>query len=565
MAGIIARLFASLGLDATRQAALFRVRAKLTLRQFTRQQGRIVGFIVMLVVFTPLVLGAAFGSALGYLRLPQPWPAQLLGMVLVVLWAIWIVLPVLAFRLNEGLDLTRLLVYPLRIRDLVASTLLGTLLDFPTYLVLPLFVAVFVGWGRTWAWPVVLVGLLLGYAHMVIMSQLVLTAGGGLLRSRRFRDISIVILSLLGSSCYFLNQGIQALARRVDRQQLLNFHPLDYVQWLPTGAIARAIEQATNGAWGAALLWLLYSLVLLVGIIWLWWQLLLRLVTGAGFISTPQRERPAAQPLPRRAPVSTGKAVSLWRWLPDGVHQIFLKELRAIWRIPQRRIGLIQGVLMPVLLSVFIFFGRQRPTFLLSPWFGLGLAGYAVFTTWFTTINMLGWEGKALPMLLVTPLPRHQIFLGKALAMLLVLALPITVFALVLAFLLQSWFSLAGWLAAIGASLATMAVTTVASVLFPAPINLESTSRQSGFSGGCLTALGNIFVVPLAIALICSPLVALFVAAFWWEQDWLVAVGVVVVLLYGAGVFGLGVYLAERLMVQREAEIIAATRQPDMG
>ncbi|MDQ3250566.1 MAG: hypothetical protein M3Q45_15340, partial [Chloroflexota bacterium] len=238
MVGLSTRLLGGLGLDATRQQALWRVRLLLAVRQFSRQPGKIVGLIVSALIFTPLALGAAVGTTMGYLYLPQPWPAQLLGAVLVVLWIIWIVAPVMAFRLNEGLDLTRLLAYPLRPRDLVASTLLGTLLDFPTYLALPLFVAVIVGWGQSWAWPVVLIALLLTYAHMVLISQLVLTAGGGLLRSRRFRDISIVVLSLLGSSCYFINQGVQLLFRDVDSRQLLDLRPLNYLQWLPPGAAA---------------------------------------------------------------------------------------------------------------------------------------------------------------------------------------------------------------------------------------------------------------------------------------------------------------------------------------
>lgn len=558
---MMARLFTSLGLDAPRQAMLFRVRAKLILRQFTRQRGKIVGLLLTALVFAPLAIGAAFGTAIGYWQLPPPWPAQLLGGVLVMLWIIWIVAPVLAFRLNEGLDLTRLLVYPLRARDLVASALLGAVLDFPSYLALPLFIAIFIGWGATWALPVVIVALLLSYAHMVVISQLVLTAGGGLLRSRRFRDVSIVILSLLGSSCYFINQGIQTLARRVDPQLLVNLRPLNYLQWLPPGAAARAIEHASQGNWTMALLWLLYTTLLLLLVTWLWWRLLLRVVTGEGYL---QAARPTTAPQPiikRKAPM-VGALYPLLRWLPAGARQIFLKELKAVWRIPQRRIGLIQGVLMPIFLSLLFFFGGRRPAFQMTPWFGLVLAGYAIFTTWFTTLNMLGWEGKALPMLLATPLPRRQFFLGKALALLLLIALPITVLALVFTVLLHSWFPLAGWLAAFGTSLATMAVTMITSVFFPSPINLESTSRQSGFSGGCVTALASAFLVPLAIGLVCLPVVVLFGVAFWWKLEWLVAIGAVVALVYGAGVFWVAITQAEQWMVAREAEIIEATRQP---
>jgi hypothetical protein len=58
MAGLIASLFTQLGLDAPRQAALFRIRATLALRQFTRQRGRIVGLLLTALFFAPLAIGA---------------------------------------------------------------------------------------------------------------------------------------------------------------------------------------------------------------------------------------------------------------------------------------------------------------------------------------------------------------------------------------------------------------------------------------------------------------------------------------------------------------------------
>src|SRR5690606_38521215 len=124
-----------------------------------------------------------------------PWPGQLLGGVLVALWLIWIAASLLAYRPNEGLHVERLLVYPMRSRDLVAAQVLGTLFDLPTYFMLPLFIAILIGWGTTPALPVVLIALPLSYAHMVLGSQLVLVAVGGILSSRRFRDLAVVIFT----------------------------------------------------------------------------------------------------------------------------------------------------------------------------------------------------------------------------------------------------------------------------------------------------------------------------------------------------------------------------------
>jgi ABC-2 type transport system permease protein len=161
------------------------------------------------------VLLLATASGFVYVAAPEPWPVQAVGIVLTGLWLAWIALPLFAFRTNEGLDLSRLLVYPLSTRDLVASALLGTLFDGPSYVTLPFFLAILVGWfDQPWLLPVALVAILLAYALMMVTGQLVLTASMGLLRSRRFRDLSIVVFSLLGSSCYLINRLVESWAQR---------------------------------------------------------------------------------------------------------------------------------------------------------------------------------------------------------------------------------------------------------------------------------------------------------------------------------------------------------------
>ena len=100
---------------------------------------------------------------------------------------------------NEGIDLERLLIYPLKPRDLAVSSLLGTLFDYTTLLfdmaVVCAIVIAFAGWPVL---LVVVVALLLVYGNMVLTSQLMLTALGGVLQSRRFRDVAIVVMSLSG-------------------------------------------------------------------------------------------------------------------------------------------------------------------------------------------------------------------------------------------------------------------------------------------------------------------------------------------------------------------------------
>ena len=79
---------------------LLRLRGKLTLRQFSRERGRIIGAIVVVLVFGPMVIGAAFGTAVGYRTLEDQWPTALLGAVMVGMWLIWLVFPIIATSIN---------------------------------------------------------------------------------------------------------------------------------------------------------------------------------------------------------------------------------------------------------------------------------------------------------------------------------------------------------------------------------------------------------------------------------------------------------------------------------
>lgn len=560
---------AALGLDPLKQATLLRTRGRLTMRQFTREPGRIVGLVMAALFFAPLAIGASIGTAIGYLRLPEPWPAQLLGIVLVALWLIWLVAPFFAFNLNEGLDLTRLLVYPLARRDLFASQLLGTLFDVPTYFMLPLFAAVLVGWGLSPALPVVLAGLFLSYAHMIVGSQLILTAAGGILRSRRFRDVAIIVFSLLGSTCYFLQRGlIELFSRYVDFDQLAALRPLRTLQWLPPGAVARAVERATAGDWGSALLWLLYATALLAVVAWAWWRLLVRVTTGEGFLlslGAPAAPRVVAARRAGSAAAGDAAPERLYR-IPAGVRQLALKEFLSAWRIPQRRVALLQGVLLPfVFIGVFLLGGDVPRRF--GQLGSLGLPFFGLFIAWATCQNMLGWEGPGLATLLLSPIPRERIFLGKGLALNAIAGGSVLLVGIVALLMTRHWTAVAGGLAAVGVSLATSAVAMVASVLFPYPVNLQGTTRRSTFStgGSCLTGLANAFLVPAVAFVVSLPAALPLVVGYWWRVPAVGIVGGLASVVYGLALLAVAVRLAGRLLLPREAEVLAATRPPETG
>ncbi|MCA9949107.1 MAG: hypothetical protein KDE48_05640 [Anaerolineales bacterium] len=558
-------------LDKQRVNTLWRLKGKLMLRSYTRERGRLVGAIILILFLGPLVIAAAIGSAIGYFRLPSPWPGQLLGIILVGLWLIWLIFPILFSTLNEGADITRLLIYPLTQRDLIASVLLGTLFDYPTYLMLPMLLAVLIGWGGSLALPVVIVGIILSYANMVFIGLLVGTALGGILQSRRFRDVAIIFTALLGSSCYFLQVGlgrlIENLTQTMRFEEITALRPLLILQWFPTGAAAQAIVQASDGQWLASLGWLLYSTLWLFAVVWVWWKLVLRLTTGDGFLFAraprPQTKSQVTKPRATNLPV--------WlRWLPTDLAHIIHKELKAVWRTPQRRVGLIQGLLAPVFMVGFIFF-RNDSSFNSGPslssvtnynFIGLGLPLYALFIYWVTAFNMLGWEGKGLPTLFLTPIPRQRIFLGKSIALYCIASLPFLLVGIVFAFVLSDWVSVGGVLTGLIAGLSTVGVVAVFAARFPSPVDQKSRRRRSNIStrGGCLPALANIVLLLPLIFLLAVPAAIPLLLAYFFELPWILFIALPLTTAYALFIFWLGCRLAGGLLSTREPEVLAATR-----
>jgi ABC-2 type transport system permease protein len=559
--------------DRSQLLTLFRLRGKLTLRQFSREKGRIIGAIVVLLIFGPLIVAAAIGTATGYRSLENQWPTALLGAVFVAMWFIWLVFPIIATSINESADITRLLIFPISRRDLILSTLLGTLFDYPTYLMLPLLVAAFIGFGFTIAFPVVILAILLSYGHMVLIGQFITVAIGGVLQSRRFRDVAIIVFSLLGSSCYFINlafqSGIERFTQSLSLQEeeafaeaFANWQPLNVLQWFPTGAPARAVEQALDGSWLTAVLWLFYSAVLLAGLTWIWFQLMNRLATGGGFLigGRPQaeKEKRVRHKTIRRSPLD---------WLPDDLAALVGKELRSAWRIPQRRVGLLQGLLLPVfMMGPFLFSADfSGGVSSLPNWFGLSMPFYALFLFWSTSQNMLAWEGRGLPALLLTPQPRWRLFLAKGIVFLLIAGIPYLIVGIAVMVLLRDWITIFGVLTGLGMGIASLAVTAVASVLFPIPINLEAKRTRGAFqSGGNFkTGCATITLVPISIAVVNLPAAGLLGAAFYFDLPWLAAAGAIFSLVYSVGILYAGSRLAGNLLMEREPELVATMKLPD--
>src|ERR1700730_14027213 len=188
---------------------LFWLRWKLFQRGFTRDKTRIITTIIIVVFGLPFYSGIAAGTFLAYRYLPVPANAEVLFLVLTGVYLVWMVLPLLEFTVNEGLDVSKLMLFPLTRPELMVSLLSSTLLDIPMFGLILVFIAVIAGWAVSI--PVTLltiVAVLIFYTQVVGMSQLVLAVLMRTLQSRRFRDLSIILIALFSSSCYLMQQFV---------------------------------------------------------------------------------------------------------------------------------------------------------------------------------------------------------------------------------------------------------------------------------------------------------------------------------------------------------------------
>ncbi len=550
---------------------LLRLRRKLTWRRFTQEKGRLIGLIIALIVFLPFVVGLAVAAWFGYTHAPDHWPFQILGIVLIGLWFAWILFPLIAASLSDGIDLERLLIYPIQRRDLVLSSALGTLYDYPTYLVLPLFVAMIVGFGgfgershpnsSLIMLPFLLVVTIVCYGLMITASQLATTAFGGILQSRKTRDVAIILASVFGFGCWAFSQAVARIAefstQFLEPEQVETLDILHILQWFPPGALARSVQYATMGNWGVSLVWFGYAAGWLCLLAYVWGVLLDRLLTGNGFLigggGVKQKEKVRKE--------------RDWAWFDEifsaETRHIFQKELTTAWRIPQRRIGLLQSYLMPIFLVVFPALsaggslsdlGSENSIFFMPV--------YAFFVFWILGQNMLGWEHVGLSFLLTTPVERGKIFMGKALALLFLGLIPLIAITLILFVVTGSISVLFYSIVGLFTSFTAMGVNAVFSTFFPYPVQLNfKTNRNSFTRGGCLAAFMVVLPVPLAIFISSLPLIAPpFIVRFFPQYSLYAVILALLGIAWSILFLQVSTRYAGKELIKREPEVIQAAK-----
>jgi len=507
---------------------------------------RLVGFAVgagLTVAVTPV-------ATIGWLRLrEQPELAADVGVVVFTAVALaWIILPLGLFGTDDTLDPARFAALPLRPRTLITGLYVGAFVGLaPLATTAVLAGSVFglsAGPGST---VIALFALALEVALCVAVSRALASALSGMLRSRRGRDLAVLVGVLIGGSGQLVMLGTAYMSGSVD----LMHSAASVLRWAPPGMAARAAPDAAAGHYLVAIAGLAGAALAVTLLLW-WWG---RSLTGA-MVTTDASTSRAARP--------TGRRVGLHRWQPGGrAGAVAVRELRYNWREPRRRSAWVAAVL----------FGGIGP-FLLLRQDGAGTGGvYVVCLTagivGLQAANQLGIDGPATWIHVATwrdPRDIRADFAGRNLALAMIGAPILLLIAVALASIAGSAGSALGPFALACAVLGiAFGVGNVASALAPFPVPESTTNVFSGGNTGQGCLAGVVVIGSLActgllsLPLVVGPVLARLDRPVLAVSAFLGGIG------YGLVVAWLGRYLAGAMVYGRQPELLGLLTRREAG
>ena len=553
------------------------LRWKLTLRGYTRSWQRIVGLVVSILFIVPASVVVAFGTVYAYTNLSTAAATQILFGVLALLYLGWAALPLLQYTLNEGLDVTKLQIYPLTRGEQMVSLVLATFFDFTTIIIIILYVGVFLGWRASpLAAVITVVALVAAYIHTIGFSQLILAALMSLLRTRRFRDLTVIIFALFGSVC---SLGSQVVTRSLiinDPTSIARLELATYLRWTPPGMSAQAIVLANSGNILLALPWLLGSLALVPVLLWIWAVVLERGITSAESAGSDTRRRVRRPRLaPSGATTSSGNVAHTvpgaqparrgWRPISPVALAITQKDARYLWRDPQLKAALLSTLLVTIFLLVPRFYAGTEA----ASTSRLNNGPESIFLSIFPallviltfSLNSLGMDRAGLQMLFLFPVRPLDILFGKNLfigSLSFVILVALTCARAVLG---SGWdyvpLAIAVGTAAIFVMLACGNVTSVISPFRMRQMRTGDTSTIAQ-ENGCLRSVIAITTLSVTAILLIPVAVAVIIPFGIERPQWLIYT-VPVALIYGISLYQFATRLIAPVLLKRGPEILAAT------
>ncbi|GAA3242446.1 hypothetical protein [Nonomuraea helvata] len=490
---------------------------------------RKLGFVFTLIAAVGL---AALGFLLmSLLRLAShDIAAQLVIIAFTMFLISWMIVPLLAFGLDDTLDPAKLSLLPLRTRELAIGLFTASVTGVWPAAMLIVTAGALVGLANGVGG--VLLGVpavLLQFALCVVTSRLITTSLSGALRSRRGRDVlavaALLVVVLAQLPNLVMNRGLGDPAAMMAGVAAV-------FRWTPPGMAAHAM--ADGGLVGLAEL--AFVAVLVVALGWLWIKALSRALV------TPDVSTQGA---------SVRKESGLTdRLLPDGpLAAVVTKELKYIRREPRSRVGWFSAIVVTAVLA----FSFTRNS-------GSGEGASIVITSLGALMialqsgNAFGIDGRSLWMnavafgsergLGIDLAGRHLANALIAVPLLGVIAVATSLFTGHPASIVPA--ALAGW-GALGVGLGVGSVTSVV-VPYTVPERMNAFSSAAPGQGG--QAFASALAATAGIALLSLPFVVPLVLGWFWVCA--------LAPFYGLLVETLGRRLAAKLGFAKMPELLGA-------
>ena len=556
--------------EFTQLRLLLWLKAKLMWRLYHRNISALAGAIIGLVFFLPLSLGMAVGCLIGFRALAPPMDEHLLRAVLLFAYLFWLASPVMGVALTEEYDIGKVLLYPVSPRLLFASATLASALDFGVILLAPTLLAVVVGFTHdvtSFLTTVVAVALFL--FHTVGLTQAIRLALWGVLRTRRGRDLLMILAGLVMFSFVGAMQIVPRQLVSVNWSRFLNGRFWDLLSYLPPGLAARAIGAVGRGHHASGVLFLLALAVLAAGTVYVagWLVNLIYVgdvVTGRVGRRLPKKapgvasRRPATViPARRRLPVR----------LPPVVEAVASKDAKYLLRDPYFKFSLMAVIYMAaIFLGMFLWgpgHGQQR-MFRVERWAVWPLPSLLLMMQAQLAFNIFGIEGPVVSLLFTFPSDRKQMLMGKNLPVLVALLSVTSPFALLFCILGRSlpvFPVVVLWTALAAAML--ISVGNLTSMWAPVRMVMRGWRPQPQSAGRSLhQGLVSTGMIAVAGLLSLPALGGLMIPVEWLGWGWL-ALTIPLVVAYTAVCYVVSLHLAERELARRDIEIIEKLSQPD--
>jgi ABC-2 type transport system permease protein len=455
----------------------------------------------------------------------------------------WLILPIFAFGLDSTLDPATLALYPLRTGPLAVGLLAASATGaWPLANLLGLL-GVTIGLARSaLSLLVAVVAVLLEVLFCITLARFVTTGLAGLLRSRRGKDLAAFLVIPIFALYVFFTQVVSRAATG-GTITAANFTGLgSWLRWLPPGLAAHAIQDASDGRPGTAVLRLALLAAIIVVLGWLWIRSLSRALVTADASTQSSRVRGGALPLARYGLRGT-VAARFWIYQRREPASLIFWALTAVIMVAVS----ISSILGPV---------RHPGLLLMSAVFGAAFIG-------FLHANSVGLTGPPFVIEALALTGRRELrsyFSGQNIALGVIAAPLLTAISFGLAAVAGSlgygFLGTAVDLAGLGAALA---LSNIFTVVLPYPMVKRAGSpmaqaAQGYGSYGVAGVLGNLAGVSVAA-------IPVIVAVVLTNSDSPVARMPVLVLgaaVYGVTLAWIGVRIAARAAEQRLPELCQA-------